>query len=355
MRKSVCAMLCLLLLLSAVLPVKAAAETAPAKVVRVGSFEDTFNYCNEKGARKGYGYELLQTLSGYTGWQFEYVTCDWSDCFEKLKNGEIDIMGDISYTEDRAEEMLFSDEPMGEEKYYLYADLSRADISASDYKTLNGKKIGVLMGTEPEVMLTEWEEKHGIKTQHVNISNNEDVKQKLANHEIDCFVSLEESFWAELGISTITRVGKSGIYYALNKDRPDLKEELDNAMRALDEAAPFYTADLYKRYFSLDYIPILFRLFFIMRHHNDSSAVFLIQPMEKFHDFGTHLRIQVTGRFIGQNYLRMTDNCTRYGHTLTLTTGKLCRKVIHTMTQSDFFQYLLRQTLAFTAADTTIE
>ena len=257
MRKSVCALLSLLLLLSVVLPVKAAAETAPVKVVRVGSFEDTFNYCNEKGARKGYGYELLETLSGYTGWQFEYVTCDWSDCFEKLENGEIDIMGGISYTEDRAEEMLFSDEPMGEEKYYLYADLSRADISASDYKTLNGKKIGVLMGTEPEVMLTEWEEKHGIKTQHVNISNNEDVKQKLANHEIDCFVSLEESFWAELGISTITRVGKSGIYYALNKDRPDLKEELDNAMRALDEAAPFYTADLYKRYFSLDYIPIL--------------------------------------------------------------------------------------------------
>ena len=256
-RKSACVVLSLLLLLSAVLPVKAAAETAPAKVVRVGSFEDTFNYVNEKGARKGYGYELLETLSGYTGWQFEYVTCDWSDCFEKLKNGEIDIMGDISYTEDRAEEMLFSDEPMGEEKYYLYADLSRADISASDYKTLNGKKIGVLMGTEPEVMLTEWEEKHGIKTEHVNISNNEDVKQKLANHEIDCFVSLEESFWAELGISTITRVGKSGIYYALNKDRPDLKEELDNAMRALDEAAPFYTADLYKRYFSLDYIPIL--------------------------------------------------------------------------------------------------
>ena len=257
MRKSICAVLSLMLLLSAVLPVKAAAETAPAKVVRVGSFEDTFNYVNEKGARKGYGYELLATLSGYTGWQFEYVTCDWSDCFEKLKNGEIDIMGDISYTEDRAEEMLFSDEPMGVEKYYLYADLSRADISASDFKTLNGKKIGVLMGTEPEVMLTEGEEKYGLKTEHVNVSNNEDAKQKLANHEIDCFVSLEESFWAERGISTITRVGESGIYYAINKNRPDIKEELDDAMRTLDEAVPFYMADLYKRYFSMDYTPIL--------------------------------------------------------------------------------------------------
>lgn len=255
--RSICAMLCLLLLLPALFPVKAAAETAPAKVVRVGSFGDTFNYVNEKGIRKGYGYELLQTLSGYTGWQLEYVTCDWSDCFEKLKNGEIDIMGDISYTPDRTEEMLFSDEPMGEEKDYLYADLSRADISASDYKTLNGKKIGVPMGTEPEVMLTEWEEKYDLKTQHVNISNNEDVKQKLANHEIDCFVSLEESFWADLGISAMTCVGSSDIYYAINKDRADIKEELDNAMRVLEDADPFYTADLYKRYFSMDYTPIL--------------------------------------------------------------------------------------------------
>ena len=262
-RKSICAMLCLLLLLPALLPVKAAAETAPAKVVRVASFEDTFNYVKEnnyvnaKGIRKGYGYELLQTLSGYTGWQFEYVTCDWSDCFEKLENGEIDIIGAISYTPDRAEEMLFSDEPMGVEKYYLYADLSREDITASDFKSLDGKKIGVLMGTEPEVMLTEWEEKYGLKTQHVNVSNNEEVKQKLANHEIDCFVSLEESYWAELGISTITRVGESGIYYAINKDRPDIKEELDSAMRALEDENPFYMADLYKRYFSLDYTPIL--------------------------------------------------------------------------------------------------
>ena len=255
--RSICAMLCLLLLLPALFPVKAAAETAPAKVVRVGSFEDTFNYVNEKGIRKGYGYELLETLSGYTGWQLEYVTCDWSDCFEKLKNGEIDILGGISYTPDRAEEMLFSDEPMGEEKYYLYADLSREDITASDFKTLNGQKIGVLMGTEPEVMLTEWEEKYDLKTQHVNIANSEDVKQKLANREIDCFVSLEESFWADLGISTITRVGSSDIYYAINKDRADIKEELDNAMRALENADPFYTADLYKRYFSLDYTPIL--------------------------------------------------------------------------------------------------
>ena len=227
------------------------------KIIRVGSFEDTFNYVDDHGVRRGYGYELMQALAGYTGWKFEYVKCDWSNCFEKLENGEIDIMGDISYTDDRAIEMLFSEETMGEEKYVLYANLSDTDILSSDYKSLDGKRIGVLKGAKPENMLTEWEHKYGIHTEHVNVSGNEDVKKKLANNEIDCFVSLEESIWSERGISSVTTIGKSGIYFVMNKERSDIKQELDYAMRQLDQNSPFYKSDLYKKYFTLDYTQFL--------------------------------------------------------------------------------------------------
>ena len=223
------------------------------KIIRIGSFEDTFNYVDEYGVRRGFGYELMQALAGYTGWKFEYVKCDWSNCFDKLENGEIDIMGDISYTDERAQKMLFSDEPMGEEKYILYADLSNMDIGMSDFKFMDGKRVGVLMDTEPEIMLTEWENKNGIHTEHVNVNNNDDVEQKLANHEIDAFVSLEESIWSEQGISSVTTVGKSGIYFAINKERSDIKSELDFAMRQLEQDSPFFKADLYKKYFTLDY------------------------------------------------------------------------------------------------------
>ena len=192
-------------------------------------------------------------LAGYTGWEFEYVKCDWSNCFDKLENGEIDVMGDISYTDERAQRMLFSEEPMGEEKYILYADLSHTDIETSDFKSMDGKRVGVLLGTEPEIMLTEWENKNGIHTEHVNVNNNEDVEKKLANHEIDCFVSLEESIWSEQGISSVTTVGKAGIYFAINKERSDIKAELDFAMLQLDQNSPFFKADLYKKYFTLDY------------------------------------------------------------------------------------------------------
>ena len=229
------------------------AQTKEQKTIRIGSFEDTFDYVDQNGVRRGYGYELMQALAGYTGWKFEYVKCDWSNCFDMLENGEIDVMGDISYTDERAEKMLFSDEPMGEEKYILYADLSHTDTGTSDFKSLNGKRVGVLMGTEPEIMLTEWENKNGIQTEHVNVNNNDDVEKKLANQEIDCFVSLEESIWSEQGISSVTTVGKSGIYFAINKERSDIKTKLDWAMRQLEQDSPFFKADLYKKYFTLDY------------------------------------------------------------------------------------------------------
>ena len=224
-----------------------------SQIIRVGSFEDTFDYVDKNGVRRGYGYELMQALAGYTGWKFEYVKCDWSNCFDKLENGEIDIMGDISYTDERAQKMLFPDESMGEEKYILYADLSDMDIEMSDFKSLDGKRVGVLIDTEPEIMLTEWENKNGIHTEHVNVYNNDDVEKKLANQEIDCFVSLEESIWSEQGIASVTTIGKSGIYFAINKERSDIKTELDYAMRQLEQDSPFFKADLYKKYFTLDY------------------------------------------------------------------------------------------------------
>ena len=228
-------------------------EKQQPQIIRVGSFEDTFNYVGKNGVRQGYGYELMQALAGYTGWKFEYVKCDWSNCFDKLENGEIDIMGDISYTDERAQKMLFPEEPMGEEKYILYADLSNLDIGTYDFKFMDGKRVGVLMDTEPEIMLTEWENKNGIHTEHVNVNNDDDVEKKLANHEIDCFVSLEESLWSEQGISSVTTIGKSGIYFAINKERSDIKTELDYAMRQLEQDSPFFKADLYKKYFTLAY------------------------------------------------------------------------------------------------------
>lgn len=166
-------------------------------------------------------------------------------------------MGDISYTDERAEKMLYSDMPMGEEKYILYADLEASGIRPSDLSTINGRHVGALLGSKTEMMLTAWEKKHGIETTHSNTPNFDEVNRKLAAHEIDCFVSLEQTFWKERGISRIDMIGKSDIYFVINKNRADIKKELDEGMRQLEEDDPFFLADLYKQYFSFDIKPVL--------------------------------------------------------------------------------------------------
>ena len=240
-----CIMICLILF-----PVSTSAKENSDHIIRVGSFEETYNVVNEKGERSGYGYEYLQDIAGYAGWTYKYITSDWKNCFTQLENGEIDILGDISYTDERAENMLFSDMPMGEEKYYIYTDASNMDLTAGNLDSFEGKNIGVLKDHIPEDMLNEWELKYGLHTQHVNASNTAEVMDKLSKHEIDCFVSVEESPWEESDISPVTSIGETEIYFAINPKRPDIKKALDSAMRRIKDDNPFYTDDLYRRYLS---------------------------------------------------------------------------------------------------------
>ena len=240
-----CIMICLV-----VFPVSTSAQENSDHVIRVGSFEETYNVVNEKGERSGYGYEYLQDIAGYAGWTYKYITSDWKNCFTQLENGEIDILGGISYTDERAENMLFSDMPMGEEKYYIYTDASNMDLTAGNLDSFEGKNIGVSKDNIVEDVLNEWESKYGLHTKHINVSTTTEIMDKLSKHEIDCFVSVEESRWEESDISPLTSIGETEIYFAINPERPDIKEALDSAMRRIKDDNPFYTDDLYRRYLS---------------------------------------------------------------------------------------------------------
>ena len=107
--------LCLLMIFT-VLPVPvAASETktdTESKTVRVGWYPDSYHITGENGERSGYGYEYEQAVAAYTGWNYEYIKGDWGELVEKLQNGEIDLMAALSYTDERAETMLFSDLPI---------------------------------------------------------------------------------------------------------------------------------------------------------------------------------------------------------------------------------------------------
>ena len=198
-------------------------EKSEQKVVRVGWYEDSYHITGDNGEKSGYGYEYEQAVAAYTGWKYEYVKGDWAELLEKLQNGEIDMMAALSYTDERAQSMLFSELPMGQEKYYLYADLTNPDISASDLSTLNGKKIVVMGKSVQATQFYDWEKKHNIQTQHIDLDSFERARDLAQKHEIDGVISTETPSWVEAGMSAIATTGGSDIYYGINKNRPDVK------------------------------------------------------------------------------------------------------------------------------------
>ena len=248
--------LCLFLLFS-LFPVSATAKETKAKEVKVGWYEDSYNITGENGERSGYGYEYQQSVAAYTGWKYKYVKAGWSDLLKMMQKGELDLMSGVSYTEERAKTMLFSELPMGEEKYYLYADITNTDISASNLKSLNDKRVGLLEGSIHATQFYKWEKKQKLHLQHVSINGLEDAMEKLKNHEIDCVVSAETPQLVDAGLSAIAVTGGSDIYFVVNKKRPDIKEELDNAMRKIQNDRPFYADELYQRYLSAVSSPVL--------------------------------------------------------------------------------------------------
>ena len=306
LQRGIIFILCSCILFS-ICPVYAfAAENQKERVVRIGVPDDTYDKINENGKRSGYGYEYLQKIAGYTGWNYEYVDCTWENCFDKLKNDELDMIEGISYTEERAETMLFSAIPMGDERYYVYVKPDHTDISSSDTASFNGKTIGVLMGYLSEMVLNEWEKKYDLHTQHVNVSNNEDALKKIADGEIDVFVSLEDSRLGGYGMVALTNIGSSKIYFAIGQSHSDLKTELDNAMRRITDDDPYYADELHKQFLSVD------RVYFLtgeeqkwLSEHGTIKIGYLIN------DGGVSTLDTETGKVSGliMDYSQLAQNC----------------------------------------------
>lgn len=240
------------LLLLACLPLQ-----AEGKVVRVGWYEGGYNITGPNGERSGYGYEYQQTVAGYTGWRYEYVKGTSIELLEKLKRGEIDMLNCISYTPERAQQVLFSARPMGREQYYLYADMDKTGISPSKLYLLEGKGVSMMASSMMETAFSNWEKQQGLHTKHVFASSIEERKRLVAQGAAEAVVATELLPMKQEGLSAVTPVGSSDIYFAINKNRPNLKAELDEAMSRIQQDRPFYPEELYKQYMTVAAVPVL--------------------------------------------------------------------------------------------------
>ena len=240
-------LLCLILAASFSFPI--AARSEEGKTVRVGWYESPFNQTDAFGRRSGYAYEYQQKIAAYTGWRYEYVNGSWSQLLQMLIDGEIDLMGDISYTVGRARKMLFSMLPMGAEEYYVFLSTEHdSGINADDYSSFNGKKVGVNKDSVQADMFRTWASKKGVQADIVEMIENENESaEMLKRGEIDAFVTIDGYGKAD-HLVPLVKIGSSDIYFAVSKNQPELLKELDDAMICIQQENRFYSQQLEEKY-----------------------------------------------------------------------------------------------------------
>ena len=240
--------LCIALVLFFVMPLSASAQRPEQKLVRVGWYDSSYNTMDESGRRSGYAYEYQLKISAYTGWTYEYVTGSWSDLLGMLVSGEIDLMSDVSFTPERDRLMLFSTLPMGTEEYFIFTSRGNTDISSADYSTLNGKRVGVNKDSIQTEFYAEWAQRNGVNAEVIEVTCSEaESLNMLDTGELDAYVTVDSFIDPECAVP-VSKVGSSDFYFAVSRARPDLLEELNNALSRIQDENRFYNQQMFEKY-----------------------------------------------------------------------------------------------------------
>ena len=239
--------LCILMIAAMAATIPVAAKSEP-KVVRVGWYESSFNHTDENGRKSGYAYDYQLKIAAYAGWEYDYVRGSWPDLMQMLIDGKIDMLSDVSYTEERSQKMLFPELPMGTEEYYIFISPKNHEITADDYSTLNGKRVGVNKGSIQVGFYQSWAEHHGIDAELVELTITEDEAiEKLNAGGLDAYIT-PNAFADPDELVPVCKIGSSDFFFAVNSDRSDLLGDLNAAMSRIQDEDPYYNHKMFEKY-----------------------------------------------------------------------------------------------------------
>ena len=221
-----------------------------SKVVKVGYYaNDNFQEgAYEGGTKRGYCYDYLQKIATITGWKYEYVYGTWSDIYAAFLRGEVDLLGGLAYSPERAELFHYSARPMGAEHYYLFKSEANTVLS-DDLATIDGSKLGTVSGNMEKV-LRRWIAENNLNAEVYVFRDFKDRDAALQTGEIDAFIGENDGTNEKKGnVKAMLQVGETDYYMTIAKNRPDLLKEFNHAQEKLHNRDARLLSNLWNRYY----------------------------------------------------------------------------------------------------------
>lgn len=202
---------------------------------------------DEQGKVSGYAYEYLKKIADYTGWNYEYVRMDLAEALEALASGEIDILPGIQNIPERRERMNFSERNMGEGGTVLCVSPESQKYAYNDFPNFDGMKIAALSGSVRTKQVQARFAEYGAEPKFVEFSTDAQAKEALENGTVDAIMMSSIRCVEDLKI--VARINSVDLYFGLNKEKPALKTQIDDAMERIHLDAPYYEAKLDEKYY----------------------------------------------------------------------------------------------------------
>lgn len=244
-RKSSLAVLLLLCFLFCSFP--ALADGSP-QVVRIGFCPLTgLQNVTADGKLSGYLYDYLIEIAHHTGWKYEFYIGDLDDCIDKLKNGELDLVGGMRRTIARAEMFDFPTNDCGEMDVNLYVQSKDHRYAYDDAEALDGMRVGVEQASAMITDLKYFCQQNSITMDTVEYPNQSALFAALQRGEVDGVCAPTSP--ANGDVRCVACLPSHPFHFMATKGRTDLVNQLDKALQTIKITKRNFEPTLRSRYF----------------------------------------------------------------------------------------------------------
>lgn len=232
----------ILLCLCFALPVRAADK------VRVGCVDiGDFIQIDQDGYAIGYGADYLNKIAEYTGWEYEYIQAPWGECLDMLRRGELDLLLPAEYSEERAEDFLFSSYECCFDFAALVGRKSDERLYYDDYHGFQGIRVGMIKDNFLNHLFDEYAKNHGFSYEAVYYDTGTQILEALEREDVDAIINGNMEY--NMNHKLLAKIDYMPAYFITSVDKPGLMVRLNKALKQIFIDNPYYSAGLYEKYY----------------------------------------------------------------------------------------------------------
>lgn len=251
MKRRVAALILVLAIMAGVYPLQANGITrveTPDYKVAFYPF-DCYHMMDENGKRSGYGYEMMQGLSGYLQCTFSYVGYDKTakECEELLRSGGLDIYTAAKHTPERDAEFAFTTHPAITSYTCMNVKVGNRRIVSGDYSTYNGMRVGLLRRHTYNGAFLDFMQEKGFTCDIIYYETPTELTNALVDGDVDALVNSYIRIPEDE--RTIENFGETPYYIMVRKEDQALAEKIDAAFDRMNVEQPNWRTDLYNAYY----------------------------------------------------------------------------------------------------------